>query len=100
MSLARLKASRILTNGEVPEPKVEREVIYYDNLDAMLMALEAGDIDYMQIPECTADYLIVNNDKLEDPYRSYKYENLTEEEQRFLDACRYGKTGRRSYGTG
>jgi len=39
-------------------------VIFYDTLDAMLMALEAGDITSAEVPQCTADYLCAHNDKL------------------------------------
>ena len=39
-------------------------VIFYDTLDAMLMALEAGDIAAAEVPECVADYLCARNDKL------------------------------------
>lgn len=40
------------------------EPIYYDSLNAMLMALDAGDIDRMEIYESTAKYLCATNDKL------------------------------------
>lgn len=39
-------------------------VIFYDTLNAMLMALEAGDISSAEVPQCTADYLCAHNDKL------------------------------------
>ena len=39
-------------------------VIFYDTLNAMLMALEAGDISSAEVPQCTADYLLAHNDKL------------------------------------
>jgi ABC-type amino acid transport substrate-binding protein len=39
-------------------------VIFYDTLDAMLMALEAGDISAAEVPQCTTDYLCARNDKL------------------------------------
>jgi ABC-type amino acid transport substrate-binding protein len=39
-------------------------VIFYDTLDAMLMALEAGDITSAEVPVCVADYLCARNDKL------------------------------------
>jgi ABC-type amino acid transport substrate-binding protein len=85
MNLARRNATRIITNGDVPEGNAQPEVIYYDNLDAMQMALEAGDIDRMDLPKSTADYLVANNDKLEVRDRSDEYEKLTEEEKGFLD---------------
>ena len=37
---------------------------YYDTLNAMLMALEAGEISSAEVPRCTADYLLAQNDKL------------------------------------
>jgi len=39
----------------------EYEVAYYDNLESMLMALNVGDIDNIDIYESTARYLIANN---------------------------------------
>ena len=39
-------------------------VIFYDTLDAMLMALEAGDISNAEVPVCVADYLCAHNDRL------------------------------------
>ena len=39
-------------------------VVYYDSLDAMIMALEAGDIDMMRIYYTSAKYLCARNDKL------------------------------------
>ena len=39
-------------------------VIFYDTLDAMLMALEAGDIINAEVPVCVADYLCAHNDRL------------------------------------
>ena len=48
---------------ELPE-KPQTEIVFYDSLDAMLMALNAGDINTMSIYNTTADYLVANNDKL------------------------------------
>ena len=47
--------------SSMPEPG---KIIFYDTLDAMLMALEAGDIDSAEVPFCVADYLCAHNDKL------------------------------------
>jgi len=47
----------------LPE-KPQTEIVFYDSLDAMLMALNAGDINTMSIYNTTADYLVANNDKL------------------------------------
>lgn len=41
------------------------EAVFYDSLDAMLMALNAGDIQVLSIYSSVADYLIANNDQLE-----------------------------------
>ena len=38
-------------------PEVNCEIVYFDTLDAMLMALNAGDIDEMDVYETTAQYL-------------------------------------------
>jgi ABC-type amino acid transport substrate-binding protein len=40
------------------------KTIYFDSLDAMQMALNAGEIDRMEIYEATAKYLCANNDDL------------------------------------
>ena len=45
-------------------PKVKREIVYFDTLDAMLMALNAGDIDEMDVYETVAKYLIHSNPNL------------------------------------
>lgn len=37
------------------------ETVYFDSLDAMLMALNVGDIDGMNLYQSTADYLVRNN---------------------------------------
>ena len=46
----------------------EYEVAYYDNLESMLMALNVGDIDNIDIYESTARYLIANNPELIQSY--------------------------------
>jgi len=54
----------------VPNPDHERgkttayEVTYFDSLDEMIMALNAGKIDNIEINETTAKYLCANNDEL------------------------------------
>ena len=40
-------------------------IIYYDSLDAMLMGLQAGDVDWIELPRATADYLVAHNDNLQ-----------------------------------
>jgi ABC-type amino acid transport substrate-binding protein len=46
-------------------PQRENKVIYYDTLDALLMALNAGDIQNIEIYESVARYLCATNDNLE-----------------------------------
>ena len=41
------------------------EVVYYDNLESMMMALEAGEINGMQVYYRTAQYICQNNYKLQ-----------------------------------
>ena len=38
-------------------PKVNHEIVYFDTLDAMLMALNAGDVDEITVYETVAKYL-------------------------------------------
>ena len=48
-------------NGPKPD---EIAVVYYDTLDALLMGLQAGDVDTAQLPKATGDYLCARNDNL------------------------------------
>lgn len=41
------------------------EVVYFDNLNSMLMALDSGQIDEVSTYLCVADYLIARNPKIE-----------------------------------
>ena len=50
--------------AEKPAEDPEIEIVFYDSLDAMLMALNAGDISNMSVYNATADYLVANNDDL------------------------------------
>ena len=43
------------------------QVRFYDTTDALLMALQAGDIGAIQAPKSTADYLCATNDRLVQP---------------------------------
>ena len=58
---------------ELSEPKPEGDeapslqIRFYDTTDALLMALQAGDIDAIQAPKSTADYLCATNDILVQP---------------------------------
>ena len=49
--------------GPMPEGNADK-VVYYDTLDALLMALNAGDIDSIEIFQSVARYLCANNDNL------------------------------------
>ena len=40
------------------------QLVYYDTLDAMLMALMAGDITSLEIYQSVGEYLVANNDEL------------------------------------
>lgn len=53
-------------DGASPEPPEgpESEIIFYDSLDAMLMALNAGDIQSMEIYQSVGEYLCAMNDNL------------------------------------
>ena len=45
-------------NGtDINRPGLNPEIVYFDTLDAMLMALNAGDIDEMELCDATARYL-------------------------------------------
>ena len=51
--------------GEGPAPEDAKPIIvYYDTLDAMLMALKAGDIGSMEIYQSVGRYLCATNDNL------------------------------------
>ena len=51
--------------GEGPEPEDAKPIIvYFDTLDAMLMALNAGDIGSMEIYQSVGRYLCATNDNL------------------------------------
>ncbi len=52
-------------SGDVTLPSDSKlKIVYYDTLDAMQMALEAGEIQMMRLYYTTAKYLCANNDKL------------------------------------
>ena len=46
---------REFLNGDAPN--VKQEIVYFDTLDAMLMALNAGDVDEISIYQAVAQYL-------------------------------------------
>ncbi len=66
----RLAANPMLVEGGYVEandkgdPNVTPVVVYYDTLDAMLMGLNAGDIDAMEVYQSVGDYLTSENDRL------------------------------------
>lgn len=59
-----LKESGTVDAEEAPTGVPENVIVYYDTLDAMLMALNAGDIDVMNVYANTANYLCAENDQL------------------------------------
>lgn len=54
-----------------PKPEggeaLDLQIRFYDTTDALLMALQAGEIDAIQAPKSTADYLCATNDRLVQP---------------------------------
>jgi ABC-type amino acid transport substrate-binding protein len=51
-------------DGYLPDSSADMKVVFFDTLDAMLMALEAGDITSGEVPVCVAEYLCAHNDRL------------------------------------
>ena len=63
--LRRGEADRVLDELPPENPsETQFNITYYDSLDAMLMALNAGDIDMLSTYNSTADYLVATNDQL------------------------------------
>ena len=60
--------------------RIVYETVFYDSLDAMLMALNAGEIDIMSIYSTTAAYLCANNSQL---MCSVVYQDVEETESAF-----------------
>ena len=65
------------------------EVVYFDTLESMTMALDAGDIDGMQVYYRTAQYLCNNNDKVD---YGVKYD-FSKEPNEFVDKVMNGVLG-------
>jgi ABC-type amino acid transport substrate-binding protein len=63
MTMAR-EQSNVTSTKPVSETEREMEPVFYDSLDHMLMALNAGDIERMEIYKTTAGYLCANNSEL------------------------------------
>ena len=80
MEDAKYNVAKILFDVK-DEDKKESKVTFYDNLGSMQMALAAGEIDIMQIPKSTADYLISRDNQMEIHNIFGSIEDLEEEEQ-------------------
>lgn len=61
--IANDQIERVLDQSEGPLTQ-DYSVVFYDTLDAMLMALNAGDINAIYIYRTAAEYLCANNDQL------------------------------------
>ncbi|MBQ9008212.1 MAG: hypothetical protein IJ088_02610 [Clostridia bacterium] len=57
------------------------EIVYYDSLDAVLMALQLGEIDSIEIYQSVAQYLRATNENIR---LSVEYD-LTKERNRVVD---------------
>ncbi len=57
-------------------PNPNMNVVFYDTLDSMLMALNAGDIDGMMVYNSVAQYLCATNDNLQCRYK-YNFDDVT-----------------------
>ena len=67
LTSARVMIVRLLGLTEppkAPDGAQEFRIVYYDSLDALLMALNAGDIKHIEIYESVARYLCAANDNL------------------------------------
>ena len=54
----------IQESASVPANMPAFEIVYFDTLDAMVMALQSGSIRMFFIPQSTAEYLCANNDAI------------------------------------
>lgn len=57
------------------------DIVYFDTLDAMLMALNAGDVNYISIFSTTAAYLCANDDR---PIQLLSYQGVEDAESAFV----------------
>lgn len=80
-------------DGTSEPMKVVPKVTYYDTLDAMLMALNAGDIDDMYVYKSTADYIYTpdlvyvwehDDNKEENAFAEIMYEGLLSSDFSFM----------------
>ena len=57
-----------------------QKVVFYDSLDAMLMALTSGEVTALSVPDCTAKYLCSANDQVKQAilYHPEKAEGFTQ----------------------
>ncbi len=94
------EARRVVGRQLIKEGYVERtegasnqgrisKIAYYDTLDALLMALNAGDIDSIQIYQSVARYLCTTNDNLRMPIRY----DLDKERNTFAEVVLNGIVG-------
>ena len=72
--------------GEAGKGPENYEIIYFDNLDAMLMSLNAGEIGTMEIYQTTAEYLTHQNPEL---IQSVEY-NIVDDAGDFARAVKRG----------
>ena len=82
-----LKESGYVTDSISDAPRAGAaqsvSVKYYDSLDAMLMALKAGEIDYLEVFQSTAEYLCAQDSELV----SFLKYDLSKERVRFAKAA-------------
>ena len=71
------------------QPAIKYDEVYYDTLDAMLMALNVGDIDEININYATARYLEATNDNYAIMYRPDELANDTAIEQFIISMLTY-----------
>ena len=58
------------------EDRLNTDYVYYDNLNTMVLGLNAGDVDHIAVDKVTADYLVRKDPSLEmvEPNAEYKME--------------------------
>jgi ABC-type amino acid transport substrate-binding protein len=60
---------------------IQAKSTFYDSLDAMLMGLMSGEVDALNVPDCTAKYLCAENDQVKQKtlYHPEKAEGFSQE---------------------